>query len=112
MMQLDTFCKDLALFGLHKGRIVAYCVGTLLGPTGSPVHKRRLIIDGIGVKVGSRRHGFGGSILSEVLIRAAAIGVRQSELITDSQNIPAMKMYYAAGYKERYRRIWYQRILR
>lgn len=111
MMHDDAFCKELALFGLHNGRTIAYCVGTLLGPTGSPVHERRLVIDGIGVTPPWRRHGFGTAILKEILTRAAAMGVKQSELIVDSQNNPAIKMYRRAGYLERYRRIWYQRIL-
>lgn len=75
MIQLDTFCQDLAVFGLHKGRTAAYCVGTLLGPTGSPVQMRRLVMDGIVVTARSRHHGFWASILSEVLIRAASMGV-------------------------------------
>jgi ribosomal protein S18 acetylase RimI-like enzyme len=111
MTQLDTFCRDLALFGLHNGRTVAYCVGTLLGPTGSPIHDRRLVIDGIGVVTRQRRQGFGRAILNEVLTRATALGVTRSELIVDGHNDPAIKMYRGVGYRESYRRIWYERRL-
>jgi len=108
MAQFDTFCRDLALFGVHNGRTVAYCVGTLLGPTGSPTHERRLIIDGIGVVTRQRRQGFARAILNEVLTRAAALGVTRSELIVDGHNDPAIRMYRSAGYRESYRRIWYE----
>jgi len=106
--QADTFCRDLALFGLCEGHTIAYCIGTLLGPMGSQVGERRLVIDGIGVTPHFRRHGFGSSILNEILVRAASMGVKRSELIVDTVDFPASMMYKAAGYRERYKRIWYE----
>ncbi|MHA1772157.1 MAG: GNAT family N-acetyltransferase [Candidatus Thorarchaeota archaeon] len=101
---------DLFLLGLVDGRPAAYCLGLIFTPS-KENQERRVLIQGIGVLPKYRGHGFGRNILEMVLWRAHQKGIRLSELVVNSDAIPARKLYESIGYEEHYGRIWYSKEL-
>ena len=72
--------------------------------------KNVLQIHGLGVLPEYRRNGYGQSLLLEVLNRAYIDGYDISELVVNSTNQAAIRMYMKYGFQERYRHLWYKRI--
>ncbi|MCF2136064.1 MAG: GNAT family N-acetyltransferase [Candidatus Thorarchaeota archaeon] len=101
---------ELFLLGLVDGRPAAYCLGLVFAPS-TEDQKRRVLIQGIGVLPEYRGHGFGKTILEEVLWRAYKKGIEISELVVNESAMPARKMYESIGYEEHYGRIWYSKDL-
>jgi ribosomal protein S18 acetylase RimI-like enzyme len=87
---------DLVAIG-PDGRLVGYCV-CWVDPTG-----RQAQIEPLGVDPDFQRRGVSGALIAELTRRLRGYGVRELLVETESQRLPAIRAYQAAGFQPRHR---------
>jgi len=106
-----SFDPNFLVMAEVNGKPVGLCTGWSIIPGNNECKKNILQIHGLGVLPEYQRRGYGQSLLLEVLNRAYNIGYRISELVVRSTNQAAISMYMKYGFQERYRHLWYKRLL-
>lgn len=97
--------NGLAVLAMKGNQPVGYCLGLVMH-SADPSIGKRLLIHGIGVVPEHRGRGLGRSLCTTVMHRAARMGMREAELVVDSTNTAAIRMYEAIGFEQRYKRHW------
>jgi ribosomal protein S18 acetylase RimI-like enzyme len=72
---------------------------------------RILQIQGIGVLPEYRQKGYGQALLVEILNRALKIGYNAAELVVHNANQAAIGMYAKYEFCERYKHLWYKKVM-
>lgn len=80
---------------LHQQRVVGWC-DAIPSWAGALAHRAEL---GMGVVAAYRRQGIGARLLSHTLAHARSIGVRRVDLEVRADNVGAIALYTAAGFK-------------
>lgn len=106
-----SFDSDLLIVGEVDDSPVGLCTGWSITPRNSECKDKVFQIHGLGVLPEYRRRGYGQFLLLEVLNRAFLKNHRISELVVRSTNHAAISMYMKYGFRERYRHLWYKRLL-
>lgn len=93
-----------------NGRPIGLCSGWS-GNSKTNISDKILKIQGLGILPGYRGLGYGQALLVEILNRAFHNGYRVAELVVHSANQAAINLYTKYGFQERYRYLWYRRVV-
>lgn len=90
----DLICTEgsMCFTAVEDGRVVAYVIGRLIAPEGE--------IYRVAVMPSHRKHGIGYRLLDYAVKTSKGQGLERLFLEVRSQNIPAIKLYTAYGFKK------------
>ncbi len=105
------FDPELLIICEVNGKPVGIGSGWSIKSENEGSRKKVLQIQGLGILPNYRRRGYGQALLYEILNRAFRNDYRIAELVVYSTNHAAIGLYTKYKFQERYRHLWYKRII-